>query len=559
MQPYSFPRVRARLRDVAVLLACLMATHAQSQEVPVPEPVPYFVANGAASNAAGAYAEGEEALAAGEGASAVGEAAMALGAGAGALSERGIAIGRNALTRGSQSVSLGADARANGSYAIALGSGTRVEGLQAMAFGLRSEVAGVAAIGIGGYSRASGRLSTVLGYGGQSDAEYALALGSFSRASGRRSVALGAGAVAERDRTVSVGSAGAERQVVNVAAGERDTDATNVAQLRQATEAFSAAGEGVALATGAAATAAGRNSAASGERSVALGVEAVAGARDSVAIGAGSKALEAEVVSVGSGDGVGGPAARRLVNVAAGGVGAGSREAVNGGQLFDAMTHTLGVIDRRFSEAATQLTAHAIGVGASAATQDAVALGRHAQAQASASTALGAGARVEAQATGAVALGEGAVADRPNTVSVGRTDAERQVTHVAAGTQATDAVNKSQLDDGVARATRYTDAHYTTLADAFADYRSDIDDRFRQQDRRIDRQGAMNAAMLNMATSAAGIRTDNRLGVGVGFQRGASALSIGYQRAFGERATVTLGGAFGGGESALGVGAGLGW
>ena len=89
--------------------------------------------------------------------------------------------------------------------------------------------------------------------------------------------------------------------------------------------------------------------------------------------------------------------------------------------------------------------------------------------------------------------------------------------------------------------------------------RLQIDQRLRHQDRRIDRQGAMSAAMLNMATSAAGVRTQNRVGVGVGFQGGESALSLGYQRALSERATVTLGGAFSSDDSSVGVGAGFGW
>ncbi|MGL4690576.1 MAG: YadA-like family protein, partial [Stenotrophomonas maltophilia] len=45
----------------------------------------------------------------------------------------------------------------------------------------------------------------------------------------------------------------------------------------------------------------------------------------------------------------------------------------------------------------------------------------------------------------------------------------------------------------------------------------------------------------------------------VGFQGGESALSLGYQRALSERATVTLGGAFSSDDSSVGVGAGFGW
>ena len=143
--------------------------------------------------------------------------------------------------------------------------------------------------------------------------------------------------------------------------------------------------------------------------------------------------------------------------------------------------------------------------------------------------------------------------------SVGRTGAERQVTHVAAGSRDTDEVNKAQLDGGIAAANRYTDQRYSALSDSFAAHRGEVDDRFHRQDQRIDRQGAMNAAMLNMATSAAGLRTQNRVGVGAGFQSGQSALSLGYQRAISERATVTLGGAFSGNDASLGIGAGFGW
>ena len=64
---------------------------------------------------------------------------------------------------------------------------------------------------------------------------------------------------------------------------------------------------------------------------------------------------------------------------------------------------------------------------------------------------------------------------------------------------------------------------------------------------------------VGMATSTAGLRTQNRLGVGVGFQGGQTAMSIGYQRARSDRATVTLGGAFSGDDTSVGVGAGIGW
>ena len=59
-----------------------------------------------------------------------------------------------------------------------------------------------------------------------------------------------------------------------------------------------------------------------------------------------------------------------------------------------------------------------------------------------------------------------------NTVSVGSSGNERQVTNVADGTAATDAVNKGQLDSGVAEAKTYTDTTATqtlTSANAYTD------------------------------------------------------------------------------------------
>lgn len=61
----------------------------------------------------------------------------------------------------------------------------------------------------------------------------ALSVGNNSKAVGENSVALGNGSVADRKNSVSVGSQGNERQVANVAAGTQDTDAVNVAQLKQ--------------------------------------------------------------------------------------------------------------------------------------------------------------------------------------------------------------------------------------------------------------------------------------------------------------------------------------
>ncbi|MFL9585295.1 YadA family autotransporter adhesin, partial [Stenotrophomonas sp. AB1(2024)] len=82
------------------------------------------------------------------------------------------------------------------------------------------------ALATGRDSMASGNASTATG-------DNSTAVGNNSVAGGGNSVALGNGSIADRDNTVSVGAAGLERQVTNVAAGTEDTDAVNVAQLKQ--------------------------------------------------------------------------------------------------------------------------------------------------------------------------------------------------------------------------------------------------------------------------------------------------------------------------------------
>src|SRR5690606_1176047 len=167
----------------------------------------------------------------------------------------------------------------------------------------------------------------------------------------------------------------------------------------------------------------------------------------------------------------------------------------------------------------------AVGANASiaAGATNAVAMGEGASVTAASGTAIGQGASVIAE--GAVALGQGSVADRAHTVSVGSAGGERQITNVAAGTEATDAVNVAQLDASatrtLAQANEYTDQKFAAWNDSFTTLRNDVEQRLGHIEQRMDRQGAMGAAMLNMATNAAGAHTERgRVAVGAGFQGG---------------------------------------
>ena len=89
-------------------------------------------------------------------------------------------------------------------------------------------------------------------------------------------------------------------------------------------------------------------------------------------------------------------------------------------------------------------------------------------------------------------------------------------------------------------------------------FRDETDRRFRGQDRRISRTGALSSAMVQMTANAAnGHGARGRLAVGAGFQDGERALSVGYGKRIGARASFTLGGAFSGSERSAGIGFGV--
>lgn len=177
------------------------------------------------------------------------------------------------------------------------------------------------------------------------------------------------------------------------------------------------------------------------------------------------------------------------------------------------------------------------------------------------------GYQSRALGTGSTAIGHGAVADRDYTVSVGSAGNERQVTNVADGTEATDAVNVRQMretaTDTLTEANAYTDRRITEIAmggwnDDFSALRTEMDVRLAKTDRRIDRIGAMGAAMTHMAVNAAnGTSEKGRLAVGVGAQGGEGAVSIGYGKRVGARASFSLGASFSSGESTVGGGFGI--
>jgi len=335
--------------------------------------------------------------------------------------------------------------------------------------------AGGGAIAAGASAQANGAGSVALGQGAQARAD--------------NSIALGANSIADRANAVAVGATGAERQITHVADGSEDTDAVNLRQLKAA-GLIGDAGQSL---------------------------DAVVYDQDS---------QRSQVTFAGANGTV-------LANVADGRIGAGSREAVNGGQvaaLRDQLQDRIGDIDNRVTHIENNPGAGSgdnpyydasAGGGSTVIPADAGSVASNGgPATATGQGAVAAGAGASASANNAVALGAGAVADREDTVSVGRAGGERQITNVAAGVQGTDAVNVSQLNERMADANAYTDGRMQDMWD-------NVNDRFDHASRQANRGIAGAAALVQVTPYLPG---KSVLNAGMATYRGETALGVGVSR-----------------------------
>jgi hypothetical protein len=111
-------------------------------------------------------------------------------------------------------------------------------------------------------------------------------------------------------------------------------------------------------------------------------------------------------------------------------------------------------------------------------------------------------------------------------------------------------------------ANAYTNAALSSYVttDQFSQFQAQVGARFNQQDQRIDKLGAMNAASTQMAINTAGLDGDNRVGIGGGTYNGQQAGSVGYEHMFNNHhASVSVGATVGGGQTSGGVGVGFSW
>ncbi len=478
-----------------------------------------------------------------EGGIALGVSAVAVGTGVAAAGQRSSAVGVDSAARGADSSAYGRANTARGTNSNAFGFNNTALGDDDAAVGTSNNTgvndffglsANNAALGVGNtatggfatfidsprYSsaavgagnQATGGNSSALGIDNLASAVNSTAIGYSSVASAIDSTAIGSNSVADRANTLSVGAVGAERQIVNVDEATEDTDAVNLSQLHPLATALG----GGASYIGGVFTAPTYLIQNNNYNNVGSAFAAVDGAIDDI---------NERIVAVG---GVQGEQGESAYEIAVGNGFAGTESA-----WLDSLRGPSGPSGPTGPEGPA-------GGGPRSVTYD---------------------------------------SDTRDVLTMAGADGTR-IANVADAVEATDAVNLGQMEAGdadtLAAANDYTDntatetlsaantytdqrlAEFTGLANGLETFRGEVNNRFQQQDRRIDKQGSMSSAMLNMAMNASGSQSPRgRIAAGVGFQGGERALSVGYAKRIGQRASFSLGGAFSGSEKSAGMGFGL--
>ncbi|HBB8362775.1 TPA: YadA-like family protein [Escherichia coli] len=380
---------------------------------------------------------------------------------------------------------------------------------------------GVGATAVGYNSVASGDSSVAIGQNSSSTIESGIALGSSSVSNrvilqGSRDTSVTEDGVVIGYNTsdgellgaLSIGDDGKYRQIINVADGSEAHDAVTVRQLQNAIGAVATtpskyfhanSTEEDSLAVGEDSLAMGAKTIVNGDagigiglntlvltdaiNGIAIGSNASANHANSIAMGSGSQTTRGAQTdytaynmdapqnsvgefSVGSEDGQ-----RQITNVAAGSA---DTDAVNVGQLkvtderVAQNTQSITNLNNQVTNLDTRVTNIENGIGDIVTTGSTKYFktntdGVDANAQGKDSVAIGSGSI--AAADNSVALGTGSVADEENTISVGSSTNQRRITNVAAGKNATDAVNVALLKSSEAGGVRYD-----TKADGSIDY-----------------------------------------------------------------------------------------
>ena len=233
-------------------------------------------------------AKGENSLAVGHKSSAAGRNGVAVGTNGTTAELGGVAVGQAAKSNKFNSVAMGMNVTADGDNSVALGGSASANSDGTIAIGsygsTPTKATGNRALAIGSATTANGLESIAIGSRVNSTSQYSIAIGTRANASAVKSVAIGPDSIATVDGGVALGrdsvanviggvtnkgynpntnrtdiysgltgnvltsTTGAvsigngttvTRQLTGLAAGTRDTDAVNVAQLKSVNLAFS--------------------------------------------------------------------------------------------------------------------------------------------------------------------------------------------------------------------------------------------------------------------------------------------------------------------------------
>lgn len=447
------------------------------------------------------------------------------------------------LSVGSDDESIDADA---GLLGVALGDSAKASlgsegGVAIGSFAVAGAFNSVA-VGRGAVVAEGAERGFALGVGSNVYAKEGVGFGALSRvvAGADGAVALGSYSIATEANTVSVGNGSVKRRLVNLDRGISDHDATTIAQLN---EALAGLGGGAGLdafgnVVGPAYSVQGGKQNNVGDALAALDGAVVRADRRADGLEGQLRATFQQSPSTRA-DGVGqlnlaGAQGMVLSNLADGRIAAGSREAVNGGQLHAVQQQLNGRMDGLEQRVDGQPRARAM-----------------ATASANAGTPTPTPTSSESAAATPPVANEGdkAVADSGSAPSSSPTPQPKSKKDDAPAP--TPQVDTAELEKMLARANEYTDGAI-----------KGVEQRLDKMDKRFNRMAAMSSAQTAMAMNTAGLATYNRLGAGVGYAEGESAMAVGYQRVLNEKgsATFSLNGAFtNSGERSMGVGVGIGW
>ena len=270
------------------------------------------------------------------------------------------------------SIAAGTEVTANGSNAVAVGYRSTADN-SAVAVG-DTAVAKENGVAIGKETKASVEGSIALGKGSEADRSGGIT--GWDPKTGTTSVKTGT-AWQSGEGALSIGNGSASRQITHVAAGSEDSDAVNLAQLKEAmthyysvktTEATDKTGNNNYLndgATGDNALAAGVSAVAKGNNATAVGTQTYASGEDASAYGYRAAAMGKDSVSIGSGT-----SAQQEGSVAVGG-------------------HAQGYYAVQVGTGSTAQSAYSVAVGGHAKGDHSVEVGYGSTAQGSYSASVG--------------------------------------------------------------------------------------------------------------------------------------------------------------------------